>query len=68
MSGSFYGTFDQTGNVWQWNDQDGTTGASRGLRGGFWLSGSSIVWSLVRYDYDPSTESYLVGFRLASPV
>ena len=67
-SGSFYGTFDQTGNVWQWNDQDGTTGASRGLRGGFWLSGSSIVWSLVRYDYDPSTESYLVGFRLASPV
>ena len=33
-SASFYGTFDQTGNVFQWNDLDGTAGSSRGLRGG----------------------------------
>jgi len=30
-SGSFYGTFDQSGNVYQWNDLDGTPGSSRGL-------------------------------------
>ena len=28
-SGSFYGTFDQNENLWQWNDLDGTTGSSR---------------------------------------
>jgi len=32
-SASFYGTFDQSGNVYQWNDLDGTTGSSRGLLG-----------------------------------
>jgi formylglycine-generating enzyme required for sulfatase activity len=35
-SGSFYGTFDQSGNVYQWNDLDGGPGSSRGLRGGGW--------------------------------
>jgi len=35
-SASFYGTFDQSGNVNQWNDLDGTAGSSRGLRGGPW--------------------------------
>ena len=39
-SGSFYGTFDQSGNVYQWNDLDGTSGSSRGLRGGYWASSS----------------------------
>ena len=68
MSGSFYGTFDQRGNVWQWNDLDGTAGSSRGFRGANWYSYSSFASSSGRYDYDPSTESYLAGFRLASPV
>ena len=33
-SKSFYGTFDQSGNVYQWNDLDGVVGSTRGLRGG----------------------------------
>ena len=33
-SGSFYGTFDQSGNAWQWNDLDCAPGSSRGLRWG----------------------------------
>jgi len=37
-SASFYGTFDQSGNVTQWNDLDGTPGSSRGQRGGSWGS------------------------------
>ncbi|MCX7415051.1 MAG: SUMF1/EgtB/PvdO family nonheme iron enzyme, partial [Planctomycetia bacterium] len=67
-SGSFYGTFDQSGNVFQWNDLDGTAGSSRGLRGGSWYFNSSSVSSSDRSYYAPSSEDYFVGFRLASPV
>jgi len=68
-SGSFYGTFDQSGNVYQWNDLDGTAFTSRGLRGGSWgvdspflLSSSGSILSA------PSDEYWRIGFRLASPV
>jgi len=67
-SGSFYGTFDQTGNVWQWNDLDGTTGSSRGLLGGNWEDLSNVVSSSGRVTVGPSGEVYNVGFRLAGPV
>ena len=67
-SGSFYGTFDQSGNVFQWNDLDGTSGSSRGLRGGRWDNNSSIVSSSYRGESDPSFGHSTVGFRLASPV
>ena len=33
-SASYYGTFDQGGNVFQWNDEDGLPSSFRGLRGG----------------------------------
>ena len=41
---SFYGTFDQNGNVFQWNDLDGLapSGSSRRLRGGGWQSDAAI--------------------------
>jgi sulfatase modifying factor 1 len=68
-SGSFFGTFDQSGSVYQWNDLDGLPGSSRGVRGGGWdddnpfyLSSSSSVSS------SPSNEIGGIGFRLASPV
>jgi len=67
-SGSFYGTFDQTGNVYQWNDLDGTAGSFRGLRGGFWDYGSYSVSSSYRFYFGPSFEDIFIGFRLASPV
>jgi len=67
-SGSFYGTFDQSGNVFQWNDLDGTAGSSRGLRGGYWYNISYFVSSSYRYNDDPSYGSNFIGFRLASPV
>ena len=68
-SGSFYGTFDQSGNVFQWNDLDGTSGSSRGLRGGFWDYGNPFdLSSSNSISFDPSYEYYYIGFRLASPV
>jgi len=67
-SGSFYGTFDQSGNVYQWNDLDGAPGSSRGIRGGDWNDFAFYVSSSSSFSGGPSYEDYLVGFRLASPV
>ena len=66
-SASFYGTFDQNGNVWQWNDLDGTASASRGLRGGYWFSGSLALQALLFCNDSAARESNDVGFRLAGP-
>jgi len=67
-SGSFYGTFDQSGNVYQWNDLDGAPGSSRGLRGGFWNDDAFDVSSSGSYSFGPSLGGNGHGFRLASPV
>ena len=67
-SGSFYDTFDQSGNVYQWNDLDGAAGSSRGQRGGEWYGLAFHVSSSASYSDDPSEEYDSVGFRLASPV
>jgi formylglycine-generating enzyme required for sulfatase activity len=71
-SGSFYGTFDQSGNVYQWNDLDGlsSSGSTRGLRGGSWNDDDpvNLSSSFSILAYDSSYEGSLIGFRLASPV
>ena len=68
-SGSFYGTFDQTGNVFELNDLDGTAGSSRGYRGGDWHNVSYFGLSSWRNDiFEPIHELNHIGFRLASPV
>jgi sulfatase modifying factor 1 len=66
-SRSHYGTFDQNGNVWQWNDLDGTPSASRGLRGGYWFSGSLALEATLFCNDTPARESNDTGFRLAGP-
>jgi formylglycine-generating enzyme required for sulfatase activity len=66
-SGSFYGTFDQSGNVFQWNDLNGTPGSSRGLRGGSWNINASSLSSSFRAPNAPSVKNSNFGFRLASP-
>lgn len=66
-SGSFYGTLDQGGNVWQWNDLNGSAVPYRGIRGGYWFSGSAPLQSVL-FSTDALTRSENgVGFRLASP-
>ena len=68
---SSYGTYDQSGNVWEWSDA--VVSASRGLRGGSWLNsfgnafdGVSGTASLIRGYIPPADEYLSVGFRLAS--
>ena len=49
---SSYGTFDQGGNVWEWNDA--VIGSSRGLRAGSWNDYDSDLASSSRYYYVPA--------------
>ena len=65
-SGSYYGTFDQGGNVSEWNDAV-ILGSSRGLRGGAWGSNGDLeLMSTDRMSYAPSIQNSNFGFRVAS--
>ena len=67
-SASYYGTFDQTGNVAEWNDFSGTTAdTTKGIRGGAWNNFASNVTSSTLLTPAPSTEISRYGFRLAAP-
>ncbi|MHC4697005.1 MAG: formylglycine-generating enzyme family protein [Planctomycetota bacterium] len=59
-----YGTFDQTGNVWEWNEA--LIGATRGLRGGSWMWGAGDLPAYFRYSTTPTVECDCIGFRLAT--
>jgi formylglycine-generating enzyme len=59
-----YGTFDQGGNLFEWNDA--VIGSDRGLRGGAWFDLVKDLQSTNRAHSGPSNEGFLVGFRLAS--
>jgi sulfatase modifying factor 1 len=62
---SYYGTFDQGGNVWEWNET--LIGSSRRLRGGAWFGYSNLLRSDDgRGDAIPESGGYGIGFRLAS--
>jgi formylglycine-generating enzyme required for sulfatase activity len=61
---SSYGTFDQGGNVWEWNDA--VTSSSRGLRGGSFNNNESNLRASYLVNYDPTFENNRVGFRVAS--
>lgn len=69
-SGSYYGTFDQTGNVYQWTDLNGgATGSELPVRGGSWhdVGGSLIVSSgYTPANISTSQELYTTGFRLVA--
>ena len=62
---SHYGTFDQSGNVWEWNDATvGTSG--RALRGGAFTTTGSFLQSSSRFLSNPTFENDNIGFRVSS--
>ncbi|MBJ7327227.1 MAG: SUMF1/EgtB/PvdO family nonheme iron enzyme [Chthoniobacterales bacterium] len=63
-SASAYDTYDQGGNVWEWNDAE--IDSNRGLRGGSWGPTETFLQSSFRYSSLPILESDRVGFRVAS--
>ena len=65
-SPSAYGTFDQSGNVSEWNDLTGSAGSQRGFRGGGWDDLRHDVGRASRSE-SPMSVPYYIGFRLASP-
>ena len=67
LSDSPYGTFDQGGNVFEWNET-AVTGSSRSLRGGsfFEVSASTNLHASSFQQSDPTLEYFDVGFRVAS--
>lgn len=66
LSHSPYGTFDQGGNVWEWNETV-FANSTRGWRGGsFYYDHSHMAASERSYNFDPRTEDYSLGFRVAT--
>ena len=64
-SESPYGTFDQGGNLWEWNEAI-LSGSSRGMRGGaFHGSAIGAQHAANSYDLNPTSENYFFGFRVA---
>jgi formylglycine-generating enzyme required for sulfatase activity len=64
-SDSPYGTFDQGGNVWEWNEAI-LYGSCRGLRGvSFDAFAGDGLHASSRGRYDPSNEDVIIGFRVS---
>lgn len=76
---SAYGTFDQNGNVWEWNDS--ISDNLRGIGGGDWFctnfrlssagtttfnADGSVRQTISTYHGEPSTENAKIGFRIAT--
>ncbi len=62
---SYYGTYDQNGNVFQWNESIHSGGSFRGLRGGSFVNNYFILQSS-DYSFDSPTDDYtLGGFRVS---
>jgi formylglycine-generating enzyme required for sulfatase activity len=64
-SPSYYGTFDQGGNVREWNEA-AVSSLARGSRGGAWAGLANDLLASVRGDNDPTIESRSAGFRVAT--
>jgi formylglycine-generating enzyme required for sulfatase activity len=67
LSDSPYGTYDQGGNVWEWNEQI-VSGSIRGIRGGSWVVGASNLAASDPSSNGAANELSVVGFRVASLV
>src|SRR6185295_10228881 len=65
FSATYYGTFDQDGNVWEWTERL-VSGSSRGLRGGAWNSNDNALPKTFYFSQDPTLGVDNRGFRVAT--
>jgi sulfatase modifying factor 1 len=63
---SYYGAFDMSGNVWEWNDMTEALTSSRALRGGSWATDEFVMRATFRMTFTTGTEDVSYGFRLAA--
>jgi formylglycine-generating enzyme len=65
-SPSAYGTFDQGGDVYQWNEAI-LVGSYRGMRGGSFYSfvSADYMRSSDRFCFDPTYAYFIIGFRVS---
>ncbi len=67
LSDSPYGTFDQGGNMREWNEDPVSSSSSRSVRGGYWFLFSSRLAASYRHlNIHPTNENLPFGFRVAS--
>jgi sulfatase modifying factor 1 len=65
LSDSAYGTFDQGGSLWEWNE---LKWSGRGVRGGAWFDGWNFLRAADWNAFDPRWEVFQVGIRVASAI
>ena len=63
-SQGYYGTRDQAGNLWEWNEAE--VDGDRGLRGGSYDDYMLLLHASYRDSQSPSQENEFVGFRIAA--
>jgi formylglycine-generating enzyme required for sulfatase activity len=65
-SASYYGTYDQNGNVSEWDESIVNTGVvDRVIRGGNWFQNATYLQSSYHTWNSPSLTSDILGFRIA---
>ncbi len=62
-SASPYGTYDQGGNVWEWNESAVGESSNRGIRGGAWGTGAGLLGASHRGEHGPGAAAD-IGFRV----
>ncbi|MEQ9380023.1 MAG: hypothetical protein RJP95_04115, partial [Pirellulales bacterium] len=65
LSESFYGTSDQGGNVWEWNESL-ESGLFRGLRGSSFNGLADFLSASFPFSNNPTSLDFSVGFRVAT--
>ncbi len=68
VADSYYGTFDQGGNVAEWTDNHSLGASSRNIRGGSYIDGAGGMLASNGFGVSPTYENRAVGFRVASSI
>ncbi|MBI2825524.1 MAG: SUMF1/EgtB/PvdO family nonheme iron enzyme [Planctomycetia bacterium] len=66
LSASYYGTYDQGGNVAEWNEATSSGGLARGLRQGSWMNAAPELASSFGDFGGAASEYPTIGFRVAT--